>query len=128
MYNYNNGTLEFEEAYKWYHEYMYPKLNNSQNEQKVLFVPGIFACNTSTVEFDSQQIVNKLDLFFNWAKNDSLVAGMNPWHFNNRSSPQHNPPCTMEIGAIDMPDVVDKLKQIGYYIMGNTTRDIRKMV
>ena len=52
------------------------------------------------------------------AKADTRIAGFSPWHFNNRSSPQHGPPCDMELGAVAMPDVVTKLKQIGEYILG----------
>ena len=52
------------------------------------------------------------------AKAEPRIAGFTPWHFNNRSSPQHGPPCDMELGAVAMPDVVAKLKEIGEYIVG----------
>ena len=51
-------------------------------------VPGIFAsspagCASKNVScpLDSQakQIVIKLDGFFEWAKQDSRIAGFNPW-------------------------------------------------
>ena len=39
-------------------------------------------------------------------------------HFNNRTgSPQHGPPCDMELGAVAMPSVMKTLKKIGTYIL-----------
>ena len=115
-YDYKNGTQEYEQTISVYNSLIFPILNKNQ---KALFVPGIFACNETTIDFDSQQIVQKLDLFFNYALNDTRIKGLNPWHFNNRSSSQHAPPCVMEIGAIAMPNVIAKLEQIGQYILNN---------
>ena len=46
-------------------------------------------------------------------------------HFNNRTgSPQHGPPCDMELGAVAMPSVMKTLKKIGTYILSDpATRD-----
>ena len=115
-YDYNNGTLEFEQTISIYNSMIFPIMNKNQS---ALFVPGIFACNQTTIDFDSQQIVHKLNLFFNYSLNDDRIKGFNPWHFNNRSSEEHPPPCIMEIGAIAMPNVLSKLQQIGEYILNN---------
>ena len=41
-------------------------------------------------------------------------------HFNNRTgSPQHGPPCDMELGAVAMPSVMETLKKIGPYILSH---------
>ena len=47
-------------------------------------------------------------------------AAFNPWHFNNRSKPQHRLPCDMQLGAVAMAGVVDRLQQIGSYVIGRS--------
>eukprot|EP01065_Artemidia_motanka_P030206 TRINITY_DN36218_c0_g1_i1.p1 TRINITY_DN36218_c0_g1~~TRINITY_DN36218_c0_g1_i1.p1 ORF type:complete len:303 (+),score=119.28 TRINITY_DN36218_c0_g1_i1:54-911(+) len=100
---------------------VYEKLFKAlQPGQQVLLVPGTFAC--SDVKFfplkdQSKNVVEKLQAYFDWAKEEPLIAGFNPWHFNNRSTKQHGPPCDMELGAVAMPDVVSTLAEIGKYIV-----------
>eukprot|EP00658_Telonema_sp_P-2_P065628 TRINITY_DN54829_c0_g2_i2.p1 TRINITY_DN54829_c0_g2~~TRINITY_DN54829_c0_g2_i2.p1 ORF type:complete len:287 (+),score=76.83 TRINITY_DN54829_c0_g2_i2:65-925(+) len=78
-----DGAREVAQNKQFYTEVIYPKLAPHQG---VLFVPGIFAsdpahCARGNVScpLDSQaeQIVTKLDGFFEWAKNDTRVAGFN---------------------------------------------------
>merc|ERR1711957_743034 len=97
------------------------------------FVPGIFAsspahCSSSGVQcpLDDQakQIVIKLDGFFEWAKSEPRVAGFNPWHFANRSGTQLPGAYDQKLGAISMPSVVAKLKEIGEYISGQNATEI----
>ena len=47
-------------------------------------------------------------------------AGFNSWHFNNRSTAQHSLPYDMRLGAVAMPTVVAKLREIGSFIVNNT--------
>ena len=88
-------------------------------KQRALLVPGIYGCNSSYINNQSyeQSIVNKLQSLFEWAKNETRIIGFNPWHFNNRSSAQSQGECNMEPGAISMPLVLNKLKEIGQYIV-----------
>ena len=118
-----NGTAEVEQNRKYLLEKLYPKLHPHQG---VIFVPGIFAsdpvhCREGNVScpLDAQaaQIVIKLDGFFNWAKSDSKIYGFNPWHFNNRSSPQLPGWWDQRLGASSMPTVVSKLREIGQYMI-----------
>ena len=99
----------------FYHRHMYPKMHP---HQRALFVPGVFADDPAhcaaknfSCPLDKQavQVVDKLNGFFDWAKNDSRVLGFNPWHFANRSD-EHS------LGAVSMPSVMAKLKEIGEYI------------
>lgn len=43
-------------------------------------------------------------------------------HWNHRHSPQHPPPCDMELGASNMPDVVAELEKIGKWIKAQQPR------
>jgi hypothetical protein len=42
-------------------------------------------------------------------------GAQNPWHFNNREvgSGCHGAPCDMNVGAVAMPSVVEKLAEMG---------------
>jgi len=118
LYDVNNGTNAAIETINSYEKYVFPRLNDNQ---KVILVPGVMGCNYTQFELNdnSQEIVDDLNYLFNWAKNENRVAGFNPWHFNNRSTNQAAPPCNMKPGALTMPNVVNKLKEIGKYIINS---------
>ena len=68
-----------------YHRHVYPKLHP---HQQVLFVPGVFASDpvhcaarngSCPLDKQAEQVVIKLDGYLQWAKNDTKVAGFNPW-------------------------------------------------
>ena len=80
-----DGAAEVAKNRKFYEEEIFPRL---RPRQKALFVPGVFASSPShcasenvscPLASQAEQIVIKLDGFFQWAKNDSRVAGFNPW-------------------------------------------------
>ena len=107
----SKGEDEVTRAKKIY-EVIFSKLHPHQS---VFVVPGIFACsNLSYMPLDTidENTVEKLNAYFVWAMEEPRIIGMNPWHFNNRSHPQHHPPCDMELGAISMPKTLAKLKEI----------------
>ena len=118
LYDTKNGTNAAEETIAQLEKYIFPRLSKTQ---KAIMVPGVMGCNYTQFELDanSAQIVDDLDTLFSWAKNEPRVAGFNPWHFNNRATNQAAPPCNMKPGAVMMPDVVDKLKEIGTWMMNN---------
>ena len=66
----------------------------------------------------------KLDGFFAWAKAEERIAGFNPWHFGHRTMRQSSAIHDMEIGAVEMPTVLDKLREIGEHIVniGSTSK------
>ena len=62
--------------------------------QRVILVPGMFACTNHTnmpLEVMDQNGVEKLSGYYNWAMEEPRSIGMNPWHFNNRTGPEHTP-------------------------------------
>ena len=85
-----------------------------------MLVPGTYGCSNVTympLADMAKNVVDKLDGYFSWAKEDRRIAGFNPWHWSNRGSPQSGPPCDMILGASAMPTVVAKLTEIGKFIM-----------
>ena len=72
-----------------------------------------------------------LNDMYEWAKSEERIHGFNPWHFDNRTSGNDGYGLGFEFpigctqatddlspGAIAMPDVVAKLKEIGEAIIG----------
>ena len=117
-----DGAAEVAKNRQFYEQEIFPRL---RAHQKALFVPGVFASSPShcakynvscSLASQAEQIVIKLDGFFLWAKNDTRVIGFNPWHFGNRSSSQFGGAYDQRLGAISMPNVLDKLREIGKYI------------
>jgi hypothetical protein len=97
--------------------------------EQVLLAPGIYGntpegCRrlqygnnyTCRIEEQEIQVVKKLEAYFEWAVSDDRIVGFNPWHFNTRSADQYHPVADMRIGAVQMPLVLAKLKEIGKYI------------
>ena len=120
-----NGTAEVEQNRKYLLQKLYPKLHPHQG---VILVPGIFAsdpvhCREGNVscplDAQAEQIVIKLEGFFEWAKMDPKIHGFNPWHFNNRSTPQSPGWWDQRLGASSMPSVVSKLREVGQFIIEN---------
>jgi len=120
-----NGTGEADKDRFFYETHVYPKLHPHQG---VLLVPGIFAsdpvhCTQGNVScpLDKQaaQVVQKLDKMFSWAKEDPRVRGFNPWHFSNRTGPQLGGWWDQRLGAVAMPTVVSKLREIGMHVRQN---------
>ena len=65
---------------------------------------------------DEQQsnVVEKLKAYWDWAQNDTRIAGFCPWHFSTRfGNPQWPGVCDMELGAVEMPAVVEQLREMG---------------
>eukprot|EP01051_Picozoa_sp_SAG22_P016498 SAG22_NODE_2340_length_2689_cov_1.976448_2_plen_585_part_01 len=111
-----NGTAEADGVRNFYESIVYPKLGPHQN---VWVVPGVFACsNVSYMPLanSSRSVIAKLSKYFEWAKVDPRVAGVNPWHLSRRSHSQHPTPCDMMLGAVDMPDVMKLLRSMGEWI------------
>eukprot|EP01052_Picozoa_sp_SAG31_P035112 SAG31_NODE_4196_length_3483_cov_3.221927_4_plen_236_part_00 len=122
----NDGASEVALARSIAEKIIFPQL---APHQRLLLVPGVYgntpaACEKAgggadvcSLDAQAAQVVTKLDGFFAWAKADERVAGFNPWHFGHRSTRQNSPIHDMEIGAVEMPTVLDKLREIGEYIV-----------
>lgn len=117
----NNGTAEAVAARSYAETHLYPLLGPHQS---IAAVPGTFACSNLTympLEESAASVVEKLDAYWQWMKEDARLVMLNPWHFNFRGHPQHAPPCDMQLGAADMPSVLAKLDEIGKWIIANNT-------
>jgi len=69
----------------FYNKWIYPKLHNNQ---KVFTVPGSFASNyNSKCDYDCYDTMCAWDAlqYYNWALEDDLVIGINPWNWFNCS-------------------------------------------
>ena len=96
-----------------YNDILFPKLHS---HQQVLLVAGVFACTNFTyfpLPLQDRNVAEKLEAYFTWAQAEPRIAGFNPWHFNNRSSPQAHGACDMELGAVALPRTMATLKEIG---------------
>lgn len=125
----DNGTSEVAMARSVAEKTIFPLL---APHQKLLLVPGVYG-NTPTTcvkaggseaacSLDAQatQVVAKLEGFFAWAKSEERIAGFNSWHFGRRRTAQHGGAADMELGAVEMPTVLVKLRQIGEHIVARS--------
>ena len=100
--------------------------------QKLLLVPGVYGNTPATcvkaggsagvcsLDAQATQVVAKLEGFFAWARTEERIAGFNSWHFGHRRTPQHGGAADMELGAVEMPTVLAKLRQIGKHIVAHS--------
>jgi hypothetical protein len=94
---------------------IYPKMSPSQ---QLAVVPGTFACSNFSympLENSSRSVIAKLRAYFEWAKVDSKVIAMFPWHVNWLLA-GGDLPCDMRLGATDIPGVVPELNSIATWI------------
>ena len=118
----------------FYDHFIKPKLHESQ---RVVLVPGLFG-NRSDAWTD-QYLTAKLNGYWQWAQEDPLVAGFNPYHFNDRTqyagctgeSPgvcEHKSagsgltPCCYKFGAASYPGLLGAAEQIGRAVLNRTQR------
>jgi hypothetical protein len=83
--------------------------------QRFMAVPGTFTCQNesySPAALEDARVAAELADYVKWAKAEPRVAGLNPWHFKNRTHPQHPPPCNMETGAVGMPNTLAVLQTL----------------
>ncbi len=110
-------------------ELVRPKL---RPHQRMMLVPGIFGshhappvCNATLAE-TSKELVTKLDAYMAWAREEPLIAGFCPWHLLNRSADQNwKPGCDQEVGAVAMPGVMAKLREMGEAILHPKTARLK---
>ena len=57
---------------------------------------------------------------YDWARNDSRVVGINPWHMNG--APKVN--ASFEPGLVYMPELLQTYKRIGFEIVSGLLRDM----
>ena len=90
--------------------------------QRLLAVPGTFACDQGQYQSIAEaqsQVLTKLRGYAAWAKTDSRLIGMWPWHWTNRTKSQNGGPCDMELGCEAMPGCVSELRALGRSVPRN---------
>jgi hypothetical protein len=122
----NLGVTEVADAKTFYEKNVLPKL---APHQQAIVMPGTFACSTypnkrfASLEESQDATIAGLEGFFNWTKTESRLAGIVPWHYNRRPTPQVNTSsptysgCDLELGAADMPRVMQVLRRVGKEIL-----------
>ena len=90
--------------------------------QRLLAVPGTFACDQGQYQSIAEaqsQVLTKLRGYAAWAKTDSRLIGLWPWHWTNRTKSQNGGPCDMELGCEAMPGCVSELRALGRSVPRN---------
>jgi hypothetical protein len=90
--------------------------------QRAMLLPGVFGCLANQSFFgppaaQAARVVRKMDAFWNWARAEPKVVGLDPWHYWNESDTLDGGPCDMKLGVQAMPSVLAKLKEIGTAIV-----------
>ena len=128
-------------APKLYSEHVYPKMSG---DQRALFVPPAYGCNTAAcsnqiccnnntrdganVPCNGNCTIAMLQWAkgsYDWARSDPMIVGLNPWHFNVDSpagpSGLGGP---FEPGLAGMPALLAAYKAIGKEIVSERQGDI----
>ena len=118
VYNVTNGRGEAEQIIAYYQQF----LAKLRNHQQLLLVPGTFACSTgigATQNSTSQaeMVLQKLEVLTAWAKRTPTVGGFYPWHLMDRMDMPDSERCDFRLGAVFMPTVMAKLREIGRAIV-----------
>eukprot|EP01052_Picozoa_sp_SAG31_P014191 SAG31_NODE_873_length_11325_cov_34.061197_4_plen_330_part_00 len=135
-----------------YEQHILPKLAPNQS---AFVVPGTYECDSSTMEAPGharwrcipgntsydKYVASKIDEFTAWAASEPRIAGMCPWHYNNRCNRNGidyqcgcttkqaackevgtaGTPTFWQAGAMTMPRSLERLKTIGRGILRNAT-------
>lgn len=102
-------------------------------DQAAMVVPGLIGCSeNSTIgkqigdQANSQVLLDKLTLYSHWAKVETRIGGLAPWHYNDYlfdpdcgkpKCPGQERACDFKFGASHYPAVVSRLQEIGRKIV-----------
>ena len=87
--------------------------------QLFVTVPGTFACSDlhwAPLARSDAEVALKMEEYFAWAREDHMVAGFNPWHWDDRRHQQATGPCDMALGAVNLTKTRAVLRNISHYI------------
>jgi hypothetical protein len=111
-----NGSAEVAALRPFVEREIYPRMGPGQ---LFIAVPGTFACSdlhwAGLAESD-RQVATKMEEYFAWAKADPRIAGLNPWHWDFRHSPQAGGHCDMRLGAVNLTKTRGVLRKISSFI------------
>ena len=118
----SNGMDEVAGTKAYYESAIFPKL---RPHQRAMIVPGLVGCSVNSSygklvpkEDQEQALLQKLEGYYDWAKSDARIAGINSWHFNHYASNPDgtgitNPHCDWLYGVSDFPVLLARAKEIG---------------
>ena len=117
---------EAEQIIAYYQQF----LAKLRDHQQLLVVPGTFACSTgigTTQNSTSQDgmVLQKLDVLEAWAKRTPQVGGFYAWHLMDRMDMPDSERCDFRLGAVSMPTVMAKLREIGSTIVSRAAEQRR---
>eukprot|EP01048_Picozoa_sp_COSAG05_P010553 COSAG05_NODE_936_length_6533_cov_5.310227_4_plen_303_part_00 len=101
---YRVGVQEPLQAADFYRRFVYPKMHS---HQRTFVVPGLYGDATESVERQEPALLQKLEGFWSWMKNDTNVIGCIPWHWKSWGSSRY------KRGAHEFPRLVARLREIG---------------
>ena len=87
------GAQEPLQAAAFYRRFVYPKLHP---HQRTMVVPGLYGDATESVESQEPALLEKLDAFWRWVRNDTKVVGIIPWHWRSWGSRSHGWDCHLD--------------------------------
>ena len=127
VYNVTSGRGEADKIIDYYTKYIIPKLHP---HQQALLVPGTFSCETGigiTQNQSSQtaMVLQKLEMLHQFALGQPKIGGFYPWHLMNRLTMPDSKRCDYRHGAISMPAVMAKLREIGESIVASQNNHAR---
>ena len=95
---------------------IYPRMAPGQ---LFVTVPGTFACSDlhwAPLARSDAEVALKMEEYFAWAREDHMIAGFNPWHWDDRRHQQATGPCDMALGAVNLTKTRAVLRKISQYI------------
>ena len=98
-----------------------------------MIVPGLIGCSEDSIigkqigdQANSQVLLDKLTLYSHWAKAETRIGGLAPWHYDDYlvdpdcgkpKCPGPERACDFKFGASHYPAVVSRLQEIGRKIV-----------
>ena len=118
VYNVTSGAGEADKIIEYYDRF----LHKLHPHQQALLVPGTFSCSTGigVTENRSSQtamVLQKLEALSAYAATNPKIGGFYPWHLMDRMTMADSKRCDYRHGAVSMPPVMAKLREIGSSIV-----------
>ena len=82
---------------------------------RCVVIPGLFGDATESVAQQEPALLQKLEGFWSWMRNDTNVVGCIPWHWKSWGSSRFTR------GAHEFPRLVARLREIGQIIKRNNS-------
>ena len=113
---YSSGAKEGHLAKAYAEKFFFPLL---QTHQSVWLIPGMFGTNgtktnATAMAAEDDQLHEKLNAYWEFAKNDTRITGLIPWHWGDLGTRFR--PARMALGGEDFPKTMSKMAEIRHAI------------